>query len=90
MPRPIRNQTVPAAEAAVLVGENTARAEGAEALGQGGGRGLELSHAGVAVSQLRPRNTSSAAGWRRSRRVSRGAASRSWIPASSGMEVSCG
>ena len=45
-----RNETVPAAEASVVADENTARAEGAEPL-PGGGRGLELSDAGVTISR---------------------------------------
>ena len=37
MPRLVRNQTVPEAEASVLTNENTARAEGAQALAPGAG-----------------------------------------------------
>ena len=85
-----RNQTVPAAEASVLKGVNAARAEGRGSPGKGGGRGVELPHAGVAVSRRRRKNIFSAAAWRRWKKACRAHASRWWIPASSGMEVNCG
>ena len=87
----VRNRTVPARrELPSWSSENNARAEGAEALAKAAGEAWSFLHVGVAVSAPRQRNTSSAAVWRRSRRASRVAASRSWMPAFSGMEVSCG
>ena len=49
-----RNQTVPAAEASVLMSENTARADGAQDLALSSGRGLELPYFGVTVSVCPP------------------------------------
>ena len=86
MPRRYRNQTVPAAEAAALVSETAARAEGAPSLGGGGGRSVELSHIGVAVS-VRTRGIFLSPPFGDDLRKSwlRGT-SQSWTPVFSGME----
>ena len=84
-----RNEIVPAAEASVLKGENTARAEGAEALAQAAGeawsfRTLESQYRAAPKEYFFRRRLETL------EKALAGAVSRSWIPASSGMEVSYG